>query len=57
MMNSENEEEFENNKSTFYQDWETYPAFISYFNNEWLPKKENWSKAWRTVSKYLIFKK
>ncbi len=49
MMESENEEEFDMHKVNFYNDWERYPIFINYFNVEWLPKKEKWSKAWRQV--------
>lgn len=54
MMNAENPEEFEIFKEAFYEEWDRYIEFINYFNTVWLPKKENWSKAWRTVSNLVI---
>ncbi len=54
MMESLNEEEFNIHLASFYNDWDSYPIFINYFNMEWLPKKQKWSKAWRQV-KYHIY--
>lgn len=50
MMDAEDEQGFEDKKLAFYQDWEQFPELISYFDREWLPKKEKWSLAWRRVT-------
>lgn len=57
IMNSENEQEFVENRDLFLEEWREYPRLTNYFETEWLPKKEKWCKAWRTVSyiKVLIF--
>ncbi len=54
MMNADNPELFEEFKEGFYEEWEEYSQFINYFSTVWLPKKENWSKAWRHVNNFLL---
>ncbi len=50
IMNAENEEEFNEFTDLFLEEWRDYSRLINYFQTEWLPKKEKWCKAWRTVS-------
>ncbi len=54
-MNAENEEDFEDFKNQFLEDWRDNTRLINYFEAEWLPKKEKWCKAWRTVSFFFFF--
>jgi hypothetical protein len=42
--------EFEGNWDNFLAEWQDQKKWIKYMKNEWLPIKERWVKAWRSVS-------
>jgi hypothetical protein len=50
MMYSTAEEDFDNLWTSFIDTYNDQSVFLTYFTNQWIPKKHLWVKAWRPVS-------
>lgn len=57
LVHAETEDTFDELWEELLAEWDEYPAWIKYVSSEWLPKRKQWSQAWRKVCTfiYLLF--
>jgi len=58
LLRAETPEDFTNEWSFFQSEYADQIRWLSYMEDEWLPKKERWSRPWRKVSSssfYFVF--
>lgn len=56
LVRCESEEDFDGAWEVFLEQWKDHPIWVKYVSSEWLPKKTQWSQAWRKVRVVILLK-